>query len=105
MTAWSIVFTGSLYVAGGAVAGMVALGLITLQHHRSLDTLFDYPRTTLFGFPWPEVIRWDIPTVFYFLLAIMVIALVLALLFTPAFVVVLIALLPIVMFFWGVLTH
>ena len=100
MTAWSIVFTGSLYVAGAAVAGMIALGLITLQHHRSLDTLFDYPRTTLFGFPWPEVIRWDIPTVFYFLLAIMVIALVLALFFTPAFVVVLIALLPIIMFFW-----
>jgi hypothetical protein len=99
MTALRIVPTVSLYVAGGAVAGMVALGLITIQHHRNLDTLFDYPRTTLFGFPWPEVIRWDIPTVFYFLLAIMAVALVLALLFAPAFAIALIALLPIVMFF------
>jgi hypothetical protein len=99
MTALSIVSTGSLYVAGGAVAGMVALGLITLQRHKGLHTLFDYPRTTLFGFPWPEVIRWDIPTVFYFLLAIMAVALVLALFFAPVFVIALIVLLPIVMFF------
>jgi hypothetical protein len=101
MTALRIVPTVSLYVAGGAVAGMIGLGLITIQHHRGLDTLFDYPRTTLFGFPWPEVIRWDIPTVFYFLLAIMAVALVLALLFAPVFAVALIALLPIVMVFGG----
>jgi hypothetical protein len=100
MTALSIVPTGCLYVAGGAVAGMVALGLITLQRHKGLHTLFDYPRTTLFGYPWPEVIRWDIPTVFYFLLAIMAVALVLALFFVPVLVIALIVLLPIVMFFW-----
>jgi hypothetical protein len=59
----SIVPKGSLYVAGGAVAGMVALGLITIQRHKGLDTLFDYPRTTLFGYPRPEAISWDIPTI------------------------------------------
>jgi hypothetical protein len=100
MKVMTSVSTASLYVAGGAVAGMVALGLITVHRHKNLHTLFDYPRTTLLGFPRPEVIRWDIPTVFYFLLAIMALALFLALFFAPAFAVALIALLPIIMFFW-----
>jgi hypothetical protein len=100
MTAMRIVPTVSLYMAGSAAAGMVALGLITFQRHKGLDTLFDYPRTTLFGFPWPEVIRWDIPTIFYLLLVIMAVALFVALFFAPVFALTIIVLLPIMMFFW-----
>jgi hypothetical protein len=100
MKVMSIVSTGSLYVAGGAAAGMVALGFITVHRRKDLHTLFDYPRTTFLGFPRPEMIRWDIPTAFYFLLVIIALALFLALFFAPAFAVALIALFPIVMFFW-----
>jgi hypothetical protein len=100
MVAMAMITRGFLYVAAGAFAGLVVLGVITIRRHEDLHTLFDYPRTTAFGYPRPEVMRWDVPTTFYVLLVVLVVALIVGLLFAPLVAIAVIALFPILAVFW-----